>query len=86
VVHNLSAVSDSNINSPLYTHIVKTHINNTFDKSLTKSNVRVYPSKVILTTTTDSTDTEKLPYNISNYKDGQCKAYCYLNINTLGYN
>ncbi|XP_060845043.1 serine proteinase stubble-like [Rhopalosiphum padi] len=69
VVHNLSAVSDSNINSPLYTHIVKTHINNTFDKSLTKSNVRVYPSEVILTTTTDSTDTEKLPYNISNYKD-----------------
>ncbi|KAF0752185.1 serine proteinase stubble-like isoform X1 [Aphis craccivora] len=62
--HNLSDVGGTNI-LPL---IIKTHIiNNTFGKPLAKSNTRIYPSKVVLTT--DSTDTKILPFNMSNYKD-----------------
>ncbi|XP_025190361.1 serine proteinase stubble-like [Melanaphis sacchari] len=68
VTHKLSAVDDSNI-SPLYTLTAKTHINNTFGKPLTESSTREYPSKVNLTTATNSTDTEKISFNMSNYKD-----------------
>ncbi|XP_050061752.1 serine proteinase stubble-like isoform X2 [Aphis gossypii] len=64
VTHNLSAVDGTNI-LPL---VIKTHIiNNTSSKPLTKNNTRIHPSKVILTT--DSTDTEIPPFNMSNYKD-----------------
>lgn len=71
--HNLSTVGGSNI-LPL---IIKTHIiNNTFGKPLAKSNTRIYPSKVVLTT--DSTDTEIPPFNMSNYKDGQSKTNYYI--------
>ncbi|CAH1733314.1 unnamed protein product [Aphis gossypii] len=64
VTHNLSAVDGTNI-LPL---VIKTHIiNNTSSKPLTKNNTRIHPSKVVLTT--DSTDIEIPPFNMSNYKD-----------------
>jgi len=73
VKHNLSAVDGTNI-LPL---IIKTHIiNNTSGKPLTKNNTRIHPSKVVLTT--DSTDTEIPPFNMSNYKDGQSKTNYYI--------
>lgn len=69
VKHNLSAIGGTNI-LPL---TIKTHIiNNTFGKPLAKSNTRIYPSKVVLTT--DSIDTKITPFNMSNYKDGQSKT------------
>lgn len=71
--HNLLGVGGSNI-LPL---IIKTHIiNYTFGKPLPKSSTRIYPSKVVLTT--DSTDTEIHPFNMSNYKDGQSKTNYYI--------
>lgn len=55
----------------MYTFTVKTPMYNTTDGSFTENSTYTYPSEIILTTTTDSTDTEHAPFNMSNYKDGQ---------------
>lgn len=66
----------------MYTFTVKTLIYNTSGGSFTENSTHIYPSEIILTTTTDSTDTDYAPFNMSNYKDGQSnQEYNYSNIN-----
>jgi len=71
-MHNLSAIDGSNT-FPLYSiTTVETHINNTSGGGSFKENsTYINSSEAILITTTDSTNTEYIPFNMSNYKDGQ---------------
>lgn len=70
MTHNLSAIDGSNISSQ-YSITVETQINNISGVgSFTEDSTYINPSVIILTTTTESTDTEYVSFNMSNYKDG----------------
>lgn len=72
VMHNLTVIDRSNISALYSITTVETHINNTSGEgSLQKNSTYKNPSETILMTTTDSTDTEFVLFNMSNYKDGQ---------------
>ncbi|KAL5238777.1 hypothetical protein ACI65C_006187 [Semiaphis heraclei] len=70
VMHNLTVIDRSNISALYSITTVETHINNTSGEgSLQKNSTYKNPSETILMTTTDSTDTEFVLFNMSNYKD-----------------
>ncbi|XP_022166847.1 serine proteinase stubble-like [Myzus persicae] len=66
VTHNISVINGLNISS-LYS--VTININNTSGGSFTENLTHIYNSEIILTTTTDFTNTEYAAFNMSNYKD-----------------